>query len=125
MSFVNESKICPCCGKSFSKKEVTKNIKKHLIERTWNNRRFCSQKCTDRYHSGNYISFNKKLNIEKCQICGYDEYPILEVHHIKERRNGGTNDLNNLIVVCPNCHRKIHKKIITFAQGRIDEYISL
>ena len=28
----------------------------------------------------------------------------LEVHHIKERAHGGTNDLANLITLCGNCH---------------------
>lgn len=48
----------------------------------------------------------------KCQHCGaylggsiqrYDGH----VHHIDE--NTGNNDLNNLILLCVPCHRKVHK----------------
>lgn len=42
-----------------------------------------------------------------CSICGWNE-STCDIHHIIERKNGGTNDNNNLIIVCPNCHRVIH-----------------
>ena len=42
----------------------------------------------------------------KCAICGYEDEPkILEVHHIDENHNN--NDIENLIILCPNCHRKL------------------
>jgi ribosomal protein L37E len=42
----------------------------------------------------------------KCSICGWDEDPdILEVHHIDENREH--NELSNLVILCPICHRKI------------------
>lgn len=41
-----------------------------------------------------------------CSACGWDEdSDILEVHHIDEDR--GNNDLSNLIILCPICHRKV------------------
>lgn len=40
----------------------------------------------------------------KCQNCG--EKDGLEVHHIIQRSNGGTNKLSNLIVLCEKCHTK-------------------
>lgn len=43
-----------------------------------------------------------------CAICGWNETSG-DIHHIIERKNNGTNELNNLIYVCPNCHRIIHK----------------
>ena len=42
-----------------------------------------------------------------CQICGA-KHTRLEVHHIKYRSQGGTNDLYNLITLCESCHKKIH-----------------
>lgn len=42
-----------------------------------------------------------------CAICGWNE-STCDIHHIIERSKGGTNNLENLIVVCPNCHRVIH-----------------
>jgi 5-methylcytosine-specific restriction endonuclease McrA len=42
----------------------------------------------------------------KCAVCGYDEEEnILQVHHIDENRQN--NDIENLIILCPNCHAKI------------------
>ena len=42
----------------------------------------------------------------KCAVCGYEEdIDLLEIHHIDE--NHSNNNLNNLIVLCPLCHKKI------------------
>lgn len=43
-----------------------------------------------------------------CQICKFDFKPILQIHHITPISNGGKNDVENLLVVCPNCHKIIH-----------------
>ena len=42
-----------------------------------------------------------------CQCCGKKNIR-LEVHHIIYRSNGGTDDENNLITLCENCHSKVH-----------------
>lgn len=39
-----------------------------------------------------------------CQICGKHGPSKLHVHHILKRRMGGTDHLDNLITVCPQCH---------------------
>ena len=42
----------------------------------------------------------------ECFICGWNEDErILEVHHIDQNRNHNTKD--NLVILCPTCHRKI------------------
>ena len=42
----------------------------------------------------------------QCAVCGYNEEPqILQVHHKDENRKN--NSLDNLIILCPNCHWKI------------------
>ena len=43
-----------------------------------------------------------------CQCCGKKNCR-LEVHHIIFRSNGGTDDERNLITLCEDCHKKIHK----------------
>lgn len=43
----------------------------------------------------------------KCAECGATER--LEVHHIKYRSQGGTDELNNLITLCAHCHAEKHK----------------
>lgn len=48
----------------------------------------------------------------RCEICGYDKYKeILEVHHIDEDRTN--NNLTNLIVLCPNCHKLVTLSLFT------------
>jgi hypothetical protein len=47
-----------------------------------------------------------------CQCCGKKNCR-LEVHHIKFRSNGGTDDENNLITLCEGCHKKVHDSVIT------------
>lgn len=42
-----------------------------------------------------------------CVICQWN-IARCDVHHIIERREGGSDELDNLIVICPNCHRSVH-----------------
>ena len=46
-----------------------------------------------------------------CQCCGKKNCR-LEVHHIKFRHNGGTDDEENLITLCEDCHKGVHAGII-------------
>jgi len=41
----------------------------------------------------------------ECHFC--DESEALDRHHIVPRRHGGSDDEENLVTVCPNCHRKL------------------
>jgi 5-methylcytosine-specific restriction endonuclease McrA len=43
-----------------------------------------------------------------CQLCASDTE--LQVHHIVWRAFGGTNEPENLILLCPTCHGKQHSK---------------
>lgn len=46
--------------------------------------------------------------MKKCEICDCNEEEVLIIHHIdKDRYN---NEPNNLMVVCSNCHLKIHHR---------------
>jgi 5-methylcytosine-specific restriction endonuclease McrA len=56
----------------------------------------------------------KSIYDHRCQVCGenfkikYDE-PFSETHHIHALSEGGFDLGENIIVVCPNHHRIIHK----------------
>lgn len=52
------------------------------------------------------------------QQCEWCEEPLdaPEVHHIRPRSEGGTNDPENLIVLCPNCHNKADSGLISRSQ---------
>jgi len=45
-----------------------------------------------------------------CQYCkGKSKDSRLEVHHIVFRKNGGSDDAENLITLCKTCHNSLHK----------------
>lgn len=50
----------------------------------------------------------KRAN-KKCSLCGWNE-STCDIHHIIEKKDGGSDDMENLICVCPNCHRIIHNE---------------
>ena len=47
-----------------------------------------------------------------CQCCGKKNCR-LEVHHIRFKSNGGTDDEENLITLCTDCHKGIHAGTVT------------
>jgi len=49
----------------------------------------------------------KKDRDHSCELCDEDEKP-LEIHHRKQKSDGGTNHPDNLILLCQDCHRKHH-----------------
>ncbi|MCX6584567.1 MAG: HNH endonuclease signature motif containing protein [Candidatus Aminicenantes bacterium] len=51
----------------------------------------------------------------RCSFCDESEVATLQIHHIKARTEGGGNEIENLILVCANCHTKITSGIITEA----------
>lgn len=57
----------------------------------------------------------KRIAGGKCQFCGEDapfldrnREPYLEEHHIKRLADGGTDTIDNVVAICPNCHRRMH-----------------
>ena len=53
---------------------------------------------------------------ERCEDCGEagpfvrrsDGTVYLEVHHLIPLANGGSDTVDNVVAVCPNCHRRLH-----------------
>ncbi len=50
----------------------------------------------------------------RCCICG--RLHGVEMHHIVPSMKGGTNDIDNAIPLCSNCHGEVHKE---YGQGRV------
>lgn len=46
----------------------------------------------------------------KCELCGYRL--VVESHHILARKDGGLHAIDNLMVLCPNCHTLITKRYL-------------
>ena len=45
---------------------------------------------------------------DECAICGSRDF--LEFHHIIPKSKGGSDDYDNLILLCARCHAGIHKR---------------
>ena len=123
-----EELVCAYCGKSFFRlKSKMLNSKsglyfccrehKDLAQTVQSGEKFKDMRPEHYNNSPTKSSYRKFAFLtyqHKCAICGWDEdEDLLEVHHIDENREN--NDLTNLIILCPLCHRKLtcHKyKII-------------
>jgi len=51
----------------------------------------------------------------KCECCqkpapfkNSDGQPFLEVHHVRQLADNGSDTVANAVALCPNCHREIH-----------------
>ncbi len=53
-------------------------------------------------------AWNAAIQRKACEICGAAIVRDLEVHHIRQRSEGGGNELRNLVVLCERCHDKHH-----------------
>jgi len=101
------SHTCAICGKTY-----------FGIKRT------CSRACANIARAG--ITYTRTRSSDKayasralkekaahafggvCGRCGEKNYAILQVHHKHERYRGGKDTLNNLELLCPNCHMTHH-----------------
>lgn len=61
------------------------------------------------------VKLLKQLHSKSCQLCGESFFwkrgqlaRYSEVHHIKELSVGGRDAADNCLVLCANCHKKMH-----------------
>ena len=52
----------------------------------------------------------------KCELCGFKL--VIDTHHILPKNKGGSHIVNNLIVLCPNCHALITRRYLTLKNRR-------
>ncbi len=60
-----------------------------------------------------HIGLVNKIGITYCQWCLRSKENIpapgtLEAHHIIEYAEGGTDDKNNILILCSSCHKQCH-----------------
>lgn len=103
---------CAHCNKKFT-------IPKSKLDKSKSGLVFCSRECKDigqmyikniqPSHYKNKSYRNKALKIKgyKCNKCGNEDKDVLQVHHRDKNRDN--NSLENLEVLCANCHIKEHR----------------
>ena len=122
------------CSKECYGKSSRKEKKCSICGNTFiGNKKHCSMKCSNisrkgiKYFTGrrkdkvNSSTLLKKRLIEDrgdcCENCGYNNVNVLQTHHIDE--NNKNNEMDNLKLLCPNCHYTIH-----YGDSRIEGYSS-
>jgi predicted restriction endonuclease len=59
----------------------------------------------------------------RCQVCGFtfrtkDGTDYAEAHHIRPVSAGGPDHADNILVLCPNHHRQLHRAEVTWPHGQ-------
>ena len=98
--------ICKHCGKLFIGYHATA--------------KYCSLSCKQKHYRAQQKVDNTKdmkyyykiFEYIPCELCGWNKGPR-DIHHIIEVSQGGKNEISNLISLCPNCHRLIHRNLIS------------
>lgn len=98
-----------------NKKEDTliKNI--DTYQKNYDNKNYVNAKEKKYYRNPDIAYISKKYAKGICQLCqkaapfqDKDGNPYLESHHIEWLSRGGKDRLDNVIALCPNCHKKMH-----------------
>ena len=60
--------------------------------------------------------------IGKCEVCDFNFEPILQIHHIVPISEFGNNQPENIICVCPNCHKMLHYLYSSFLEKKANPF---
>ncbi len=110
-----------CYGKSCRKENPCLVCGNLILAR--HNKKTCSRTCANKHRAGIKYKIGRpvkdkvvslkalKLRLlkergNKCERCLYNKIEILQIHHID--RNPKNNSLENLSLICPNCHFEEH-----------------
>lgn len=95
-----------------------KELKKKISKKRQKDSRFSGAYYVTRkvYPQDEYVKeYVRRRANGKCELCGKTApfldpsgTPFLEWHHIVWRSRKGENSIENTVMLCPNCHRKMH-----------------
>jgi 5-methylcytosine-specific restriction protein A len=107
-----------------TKQKQRQRIAKRLSDKELLKRAICSRKSAGArnllstvFEANVYVAELAKRRAEGiCQLCGQPApfkdkkgEPYLEPHHIVWLSQGGEDNIENSVALCPNCHTKMHK----------------
>lgn len=121
----NRKVICAGCENHFFINETSFYRKKR-----WCSNENCKQVIDIKVKNNNYKKQKRKLDngtfrhgvsrevreyiknrdMNRCTICSYSQNMYkLQVHHIIPVKEGGSDDYNNLVLLCYECHKEVHQ----------------
>jgi hypothetical protein len=80
-------------------------------------KKYYRTKC-EKHRRGDHPSKKKKYGYGHCSLCGWQGH--CDKHRIIKGKDGGTYRHGNVVLVCPNCHRALHK-LGNFNQKQINK----
>jgi hypothetical protein len=106
------------CHKMIDKEIVEKLIKRGVVGVTTWNIRYRRRKLGVKKYLYGEVKKHKawiraqavKKYGQRCELCNYSA--SFDTHHIIPRHIGGKHEIENLMIVCPNCHALITRQII-------------
>ena len=60
-------------------------------------------------HVKNYLDNFGHYDFIPCEICSLRD---VEIHHVKYKSRGGSDEYNNLVALCRVCHNLAHDELI-------------
>ncbi len=80
------------------------------------------------------VVYVKRRAQGRCDLCQKEApfidkkgHPYLEAHHVQWLSKGGEDNINNMVALCPDCHRKMHilarKEDVALLEKVLDEYL--
>ncbi len=113
------------CSKMIDKDIAEKLIKRGIIGvNVWNVRYRRRKLGVKKYLYGEVLKHRVWIRTQaikkygnKCELCSYNM--AIDTHHIIPRHQGGPHEVENLMVICPNCHSLITRKHL-FINSRKD-----
>ena len=117
-------------GKKLSQEQIERMRKANLGKKypdEVNKKKGSPDNKNPRWIGGELRYLKKKAKLRDdftCQVCGLKDEEIIEVDHIKMKCENPelTNSLENLITLCPNCHRrKTNRDLRRIYTGKTNE----
>lgn len=136
------NKICPKCNKSklvseFNKHKIrgtqtycsdcSKQRDREDYQQNKNNRKYKVRENNKRYRKEASVYINEVKKSSKCCVCNENCWVCLDFHHLEDdkefniadglRKNKTINkikkEIDKCVVLCSNCHRKLHAGLIS------------
>lgn len=125
LRFITDEKAPPILETKVSEEKEKNRQSAHilsdeeLLHRINNKPKSLTKHCTiiskNYYRDQEIAEYAVRRAQGKCDLCNCnapflkeDGTPYLEAHHVQWLSKGGEDSINNIVALCPNCHKRIH-----------------